>query len=303
MDGHDQAVLHGHPRHLVHHVGFEVVAVLRGGPARAGAVKEFRRVAGVELECRGRPDAVVGRDRAVVHEVAAPVFQGGEVAGVAGGAVARCRDEPVHIRGPGGVCDVQVGVGPESGQDASVERGVLGDRRVAGQGVQGVVRGGEDLDVEVLEQLPRPEARLLQPGGDRVVAGIGGVGADLLVEAEDALELGAEPVPGGGSFEQGPGPAELAPDGAGVRFRGVRCPQPVQRNAAGVDQPGDVVVRADQQRCRVREGGVVLDDGGVNVPVRGDDGEVLDPAQQFARNAARSGIRGQEPVGVGGNRL
>ncbi len=93
------------------------------------------------------------------------------------------------------------------------------------------------------------------------------------------------------------------PDGAGVRLGGIGAPQPVQWNAAGVDQAGDVVVRADQQRCRVRKGGVVLDDSGVNVPVRGNDGEVLDALQEVARNAARSGIRGQEPVWVGGNRL
>ena len=180
VDGHDQAVLHGHPRHLVHHVGFEVVAVLRGGPARAGAVEQFRRVAGVELERCGRADAVVGGDRAVVHEVAAPVLQRGEVAGIAGGAVARCRDEPVHVRGPVGVRDVQVGVRAEGGQDAAVERGVLGDRLVAGQVVQGVVRGGEDLDVEVLEELAGTEPGLEQAGRNRIVAGIGRLGADLL---------------------------------------------------------------------------------------------------------------------------
>jgi predicted RNA-binding protein Jag len=47
----------------------------------------------------------------------------------------------------------------------------------------------------------------------------------------------------------------------------------------------------------------VLDDCGVNVPVRGKDGQVLDALQEVARNAARSGIRGQEPVWVGCNRL
>jgi hypothetical protein len=47
----------------------------------------------------------------------------------------------------------------------------------------------------------------------------------------------------------------------------------------------------------------VLDDCGVNVPVRGNDGEVLDTLQEVARDAARSWIRGQEPVWVGSNRL
>ena len=151
-------------------------AVAWPGP---GAVEQPGRIAGVELErCRG-PDAVVGRDCAVVHEVAAPVFQGGDVAGIAGGAVARCRNKPVNIRTPRGVRDVEVGIGAEGGQDAAVEGGVLGDRLVAGEAVQGVVRGGQHLDVEVLEELAGRKPGSSQPGGYRVVAGVGGLGAEI----------------------------------------------------------------------------------------------------------------------------
>jgi predicted RNA-binding protein Jag len=39
------------------------------------------------------------------------------------------------------------------------------------------------------------------------------------------------------------------------------------------------------------------------VPVRGNDGKVLDALQEIARNAAGSWVSGQEPVWVGGNRL
>ena len=95
----------------------------------------------------------------------------------------------------------------------------------------------------------------------------------------------------------------VAPDRAGIRSARRRPEQLVHGNTAGVDQAGDVVVRADQQRRRIGEGRVVLDDCGVNVAVRGNDGQVLDALQQAARDAARSGIRGQEPVWVGSNRL
>jgi hypothetical protein len=70
-----------------------------------------------------------------------------------------------------------------------------------------------------------------------------------------------------------------------------------------MDQAGDVVVRADEQSGRIREGTVVFDDGSVNVAMRGDDGKVLDTLQEVARDAARSWIRGQEPVWVGSYRL
>jgi hypothetical protein len=177
---------------------------------------------------------------------------------------------------------------------------------VAGEVVQRVVGGGEDFDVEVLEQLAWPEPRLLQLGADGVIGGVRRRGTGLLGQAENALELVAQPVAGRRSLEQWPRGAELAPDAAGLGRRsggGGGGTQPLQRHAAGVDQAGDVVVRADQQRGGIRKRGVVFDDGCINVAVRRNDGEVLDPLQQRAGNTARSGIRGEEPVGVGGNRL
>ena len=143
-------------------------------PARARS-KSRSASASVQLE-RGRgADAVVGGDCAVVHEVTTAVLQGGDVAGVAGGAVARCLDEPVHVGAPRRVRDVQVGVRAERGQDAAVEGRVLGDRLVAGEVVQGIIGGGQHLDVEVLEELAGTEAGLQQLGGNGVVAGIGGI--------------------------------------------------------------------------------------------------------------------------------
>lgn len=63
------------------------------------------------------------------------------------------------------------------------------------------------------------------------------------------------------------------------------------------------MVRADEQGGRIGERSVVLDDGGVNVAVRGNNGEVLDALKEVARDAARSWIRWEEPVWVGSNRL
>lgn len=61
---------------------------------------------------------------------------------------------------------------------------------------------------------------------------------------------------------------------------------------------GDVMVRADQQCCWVRERSVLLDDGGFNMAVRGDDGQVLNTLKRGPRDAAHPGICGREPIRV-----
>jgi hypothetical protein len=172
VDGHHEAVVHRHPHHLVHHVGFEVFAVLGCGLAGTDAVKQPGRLGVAELERCRCADAVVSRDCPMCQEITTPVLERGDVRGIARAAVARCRDEPLDVRLPLRMGDVQVLVRAEGGQDAAVERGVLGDRLVAGKVIEGIVSRGKDLDVEVLEQLAGPEAGFLQLGTDGVIGGI-----------------------------------------------------------------------------------------------------------------------------------
>src|SRR5256885_12799655 len=55
------------------------------------------------------------------------------------------------------------------------------------------VGGGEDLDVEPLEQRPRPELKGAEPLCDRVVDRSGSLPRELLLDAEHVVELVVEP--------------------------------------------------------------------------------------------------------------
>jgi hypothetical protein len=59
-----------------------------------------------------------------------------------------------------------------------------------------------------------------------------------------------------------------------------------------MNEPGDVVVRADQQRCRIREGRIFVQDSGVHVAVRRNDGQVINKFQEPARDLSDAGLSG-----------
>jgi hypothetical protein len=165
---------------------------------------------------------------------------------------------------------------------------------VVGQVVERVVGGGEHVYAEAPEQLARPELR----GGEDVVDGVvdlvGGLGAELLVDAEDGGESLVEPVPGGGPVEQVPVPGESAPDLPGWRVRA----EVVERHTRRVEQPGDVVVLDDEQVGRVRKGCVEVEQPGRHVAVRRDDRVVGHALVQRPRD--RTGIPGdgKQPMRV-----
>ena len=119
------------------------------------------------------------------HEVPAAVLQGCDVAAVARSTVTGGSDQPFNIGAPGRVRNVDVGVWPEGWQDASVERRIVGEFLVAGEIVQGIIRGGKDFDVEVLEQFARAEVGLRKTCRDCIEAGIRCLRAEFLMEAED----------------------------------------------------------------------------------------------------------------------
>src|SRR5207245_6346101 len=65
----------------------------------------------------------------------------------------------------------------------------LTDRSVVVERVARLVRGREHLDVEPLEQRPRPELRRGKPFHDRVVDPPRGLAAEPLCDAEQLVQL------------------------------------------------------------------------------------------------------------------
>ena len=111
---------------------------------------------------RGRV-AVVGRGRAHLLEIGPALLQGGEIAApgmrvLAGDLAQRLQPvaEAVELR-------IDHRVGPEGGDHPALPAAVA-DGAVVVERVERRFRGGDDLEVETLEQRPRPELRPGQRG-------------------------------------------------------------------------------------------------------------------------------------------
>src|SRR3546814_20548036 len=78
----------------------------------------------------------------------------------------------------------------------------VADGLVMRQRVERAFRGGDDLDVEPLEQRARPEFRRLQPFADAIVIGVGILAREPFGEAEQGRKGVIQPQPRGRAAEQ-----------------------------------------------------------------------------------------------------
>jgi hypothetical protein len=267
VQGHDQPVVTGHAGHLQqqvppqrHRFGLACLAG-QGGPVDPGGVGGLERV-GADVDV-----AVVGGDGAVLDEVAALRLQRRHEAVVVPGVEVGHLAEAGHRLCPAGLGRLQVAVGPEGRDDPPGEGRVGGQRGVGRQVVGGVVGGGQHLDAEAVVQRPRPVVVLGQPVRDLVVDGVGRLGGRTEGDLEDLGQLRLQPVADRRAPEGVPMPAEQPPHLAPLGFgeRAAAHPEGVQRDPAGVQQPGDVVVRGHQQARRVGERLVVDQQSGVDM--------------------------------------
>ena len=97
---------------------------------------------------------------------------------------------------------------------ASAQGGMVGEI------VERIVRGGEHVDPESLQQRERPVVGLSELAADLVEGRVGGVRAEWVVDAEHRGERLLDPVAGRRSREQVPVRRDRAPDLARVRRGG-----------------------------------------------------------------------------------
>src|SRR3546814_17019732 len=71
----------------------------------------------------------------------------------------------------------------------------------------------------------------------------------------------------------------------------------LQRNALAVEHAEDVMIGDDQQACRIAEGGVVGEPGGIGMAVRRDDRQMLDLRIQPPRDRPRGRVGREQAVG------
>src|ERR1700688_2432370 len=131
--------------------------------------------------------AVIARRRAMRLEKGAALAVGGEIAGPTCPILAGQQAELRDIVAKAWEMWIDDGIRPVGGDDAPAPARCA-DHRVPSEIVERAFGGGENFDVEFLEQNARPEFRPLQGLRDRVVIGVGIVGAKTLFKAEQGLE-------------------------------------------------------------------------------------------------------------------
>src|SRR5205814_7584181 len=193
---------------------------------------------------------VVGGQTAGRDEGRAPLAQRREITGVRRGVLAGDLAERLDVSRPRGAVEVDDGVRAER-RDDPLPEALFGEARVVAQVAAGRVGRGDQLGMEPVEQLPRPEVRLGDPGGDLVVDLVGGLRTRYERDAEHLDQLVLQPVSRRRAPVQLPVRAEGTPDRprVGLHRPAVR-PGYAERLGAyplGEQHPGDVVVRYDQQ--------------------------------------------------------
>ena len=170
------------------------------------------------------------------------------------------------------------------------------------QVVERALGRGDDLDVEPLEQRARPELGPRQAVGDVVVVGVGGLGRQAVVEAEDRLEGMVEPEPRRRAAQQVVVLGEAAPDRAAVGLGraavGARHAEVGERHALRAEHAEDVVVGDDEELRRIGERQVLGVPARVGVAVRADDRQVAHLGVERARKAPHRGIGRKQPVRI-----
>ena len=298
VQGHHQPVVAGHPGHLQQHVPSERRGLRGGGlGGQRGPVDPVRlgRLQGVGADV---DVAVVGRDRPVLDEVAPARLQRPHVAGVVAGVDVGGLAQLGHRVRPAGLGGLEVAVRAEGRDDPARPGRVGGERGVRGQVVARVVRGGQHRDPEPLVERPRPVGVGGQPLGQLVVDRVGRVRRRARRDVEDVTQLRLQPVAHRGAAVDVPVRAQQPPHLPGLRLgkRAAAHAKLVQRDAAGVQQPGDVVVRGHEQRRRIRERRVVQQQPRIDVAVRRDDRQLPHGVVEPAGERTDSGLCRQQTV-------
>ena len=185
-------------------------------------------------------------------------------------------------------------VGTEGRDDPPAPFGL--DLVVMDEAVVGALGGGQDLDIEALEQSARTEFRLGQRLADGVVIEIGRGCLQPHLQPEDRREDMIEPGARGRPAEKIVILGEQFPDGAPVRrrrpARGSQA-HALQADALAVEHAQDIVIGPQNRLVASSNGASVANQAGIGVAVRADDRQLLDMSEKAARNGA-DGFVGRE---------
>jgi hypothetical protein len=135
-----------------------------------------------------------------------------------------------------------------------------------------------------------------------VVELVGGIGAELLVDAEDLGEGVVEPHLRRGPAEEPVVLGEAPPDRPAVHFGRIAFgggdAELAGGDALAVEHPGQVVVGDDEQAGRVGERAVLRHQARVDVPVGADQRQVGGALVELAGDRPGALVGREQPVGV-----
>ena len=185
----------------------------------------------------------------------AAVLVRAQIAGEARDILARHLAEAAEIVGEARRLRVDHRIGAIGGDDAALPAAIP-DRLVMVERIERAFGGGDELDLETLEERARAEGVGLQRGVDRVVIEVGGGRLEPHVEPEHFGEHPVEPHPRRRAAEQVIVLGEDPPDRAAVLLGRAavagRDAERVERHALAVEHAEHIMVRHDQQLRRDR---------------------------------------------------
>jgi hypothetical protein len=171
---------------------------------------------------------------------------------------------------------------------------------VGRQVIARVVGGGQHLDLETFVQCPGPELRVGETAADLVIYLVGGLGTRSNRDTEDLTQLGVQPEPHRSAAVSAPMRAkdsERIP-GCLLGQRALPDTERGQLYAVRVQDPVDVMVRGDQQGCRIAERDVLGQPLRRHMSVWRDDRQILDTFVQVPRSRTNARLCRQQPVRV-----
>ena len=175
VDLQHQAVVEAHPRHLGQHLAAELLGLGRRDRTGERALEQPLAVRLGEVAGQRRRVAVVGRGRPHRLEERAAVAVRGEVALPGQRVLAGERAEALDVVAEALELGVDDRVGAVGGDHAPLPAAGA-DLLVVDERIERRLGGRDHLDVEALEQRPRPERRCGQRRVDAVEIAVGGLG-------------------------------------------------------------------------------------------------------------------------------
>jgi hypothetical protein len=117
-------------------------------------------------------------------------------------------------------------------------------------------------------------------------------------KSEDMFKLAAKPITGCCAIKERPSTGETVPSGSGID-RASASSHLAERDAGGMEKPGHIVVRSNEQRRGILETSIVRNHFRRDMTVRRNDGQLLHGGQEVTGDSPGTRVGRQQTVWMG----